>query len=112
MSHLIDSVQLCSDVFLCVGDSGNDTDILMVLDEQCDLLDMPAVQQLSKDAKYAPVYRLLDIFLTGRLDGYMEFHSANAALLKNYGGFFICVCQAVGRAAYLFSPVILYRDKR
>ncbi|CAK9223417.1 unnamed protein product [Sphagnum troendelagicum] len=52
---------------------------------QCDLLDMPAVQQLSKDAKYAPVYRLLDIFLTGRLDGYMEFHSANAALLKNYG---------------------------
>jgi hypothetical protein len=33
MSHLIDSVQLCSDVFLSVGDSGDDTDIFMVLDE-------------------------------------------------------------------------------
>ncbi|CAM6014166.1 unnamed protein product [Sphagnum balticum] len=52
---------------------------------QCDLLDMPALQQLSKDSKYAPVYRLLDIFLTRRLDAYLEFHNANAALLKNYG---------------------------
>ncbi|CAK9197803.1 unnamed protein product [Sphagnum jensenii] len=52
---------------------------------QCDLLDMPALQQLSKDSKYAPVYRLLDIFLTRHLDAYLEFHNANAALLKNYG---------------------------
>ncbi|XP_054803214.1 uncharacterized protein LOC129306567 [Prosopis cineraria] len=51
---------------------------------QCDLLDMPAVGQLEKDAKYAPVYQLLKIFLTQTLDAYVEFHAANSALLKNY----------------------------
>jgi translation initiation factor 3 subunit M len=67
-------------VFLCNG-----IDRMIVLDEQCDLLDMPALQQLSKDSKYAQVYRLLYIFLTRHLDAYLEFHNANAALLKNYG---------------------------
>ncbi|KAM7520644.1 hypothetical protein LguiB_019606 [Lonicera macranthoides] len=51
----------------------------------CDLLDMPAVAQLEKDAKYALVYQLLKIFLTQRLDAYLDFHSANSTLLKSYG---------------------------
>ncbi|XP_059598837.1 uncharacterized protein LOC100251424 isoform X1 [Vitis vinifera] len=52
---------------------------------QCDLLDMPAVGQLEKDAKYALVYQLLKIFLTQRLDAYLDFHAANSTLLKSYG---------------------------
>lgn len=49
---------------------------------------MPAVEQLEKDAKYALVYQLLNIFLTQRLDAYLEFHAANSALLKSYGKYF------------------------
>ncbi|KAJ4898606.1 Proteasome component (PCI) domain protein [Raphanus sativus] len=52
---------------------------------QCDLLDLPAVAQLEKDAKYAPVYQLLKIFLTQRLNAYLEFQSANAECLQSYG---------------------------
>ncbi|CAG7881943.1 unnamed protein product [Brassica rapa] len=52
---------------------------------QCDLLDLPAVAQLEKDAKYAPVYQLLKIFLTQRLDAYMEFQAANAECLQTHG---------------------------
>ncbi|GLJ49622.1 hypothetical protein SUGI_1052770 [Cryptomeria japonica] len=52
---------------------------------QCDLLDMAAVAQLEKDGKYALVYRLLQIFLTQRLDAYLEFEATNSALLKSYG---------------------------
>ncbi|OMP12776.1 hypothetical protein COLO4_02772 [Corchorus olitorius] len=52
---------------------------------QCDLLDMPAVGQLEKDAKYALVYQLLKIFLTQRLDAYLEFQAANSTLLKSHG---------------------------
>lgn len=52
---------------------------------QCDLLEMPAVSQLENDAKYALVYQLLKIFLTQRLDAYLDFHAANSALLKSYG---------------------------
>ncbi|RAL46794.1 hypothetical protein DM860_005073 [Cuscuta australis] len=52
---------------------------------QCDLLDMPAVAQLEKDAIYAPVYQLLKIFLTQRLDAYMAFEASNSTLLKTYG---------------------------
>ncbi|XXG71714.1 hypothetical protein AAC387_Pa07g0978 [Persea americana] len=52
---------------------------------QCDLLDMPAVGQLEKDGKYALVYQLLKIFLTHRLDAYLDFHAANSTLLKSYG---------------------------
>ncbi|GLT31652.1 hypothetical protein SLA2020_063740 [Shorea laevis] len=52
---------------------------------QCDLLDMPAVGQLEKDAKYALVYQLLKIFLTQRLDAYLEFQAANSTLMKGYG---------------------------
>ncbi|XP_022134057.1 eukaryotic translation initiation factor 3 subunit M-like [Momordica charantia] len=52
---------------------------------RCDLLDMPAVGQLEKDAKYSLVYQLLKIFLTQRLDAYLEFHAANSTLLKSYG---------------------------
>jgi translation initiation factor 3 subunit M len=54
---------------------------------QCDLLDMPAVGQLEKDAKYALVYELLKIFLTQRLDAYLEFQAANSTSLKSYGTF-------------------------
>jgi translation initiation factor 3 subunit M len=46
---------------------------------------MPAVGQLEKDAKYALAYQLLKIFLTKRLDAYLEFHAANSTLLKSYG---------------------------
>lgn len=65
---------------------------------QCDLLDMPAVGQLEKDGKYALVYQLMKIFLTQRLDAYLDFHAANSTLLKSYGKFFgsilkiVCVC--------------------
>jgi translation initiation factor 3 subunit M len=52
---------------------------------QCDILDLPAVEQLEKDAKYALLYQLLKIFLTQRLDAYLEFHTANSTLLKDYG---------------------------
>ncbi|THG17080.1 hypothetical protein TEA_028098 [Camellia sinensis var. sinensis] len=52
---------------------------------QCDLVDMPAVAQLEKDAKYALVYQLLLIFLTQRLDAYLDFQAANSTLLKSYG---------------------------
>ncbi|KAL5805754.1 hypothetical protein ACOSQ3_028659 [Xanthoceras sorbifolium] len=52
---------------------------------QCDLLEMPAVGQLEKDAQYALVYQLLKIFLTQRLDAYIEFQAANSTLLKSYG---------------------------
>ncbi|RCV15793.1 hypothetical protein SEVIR_3G088600v4 [Setaria viridis] len=52
---------------------------------QCDLLNMPAVAQLEKDEKYQLVYELLKIFLTKRLDSYLEFQAANSALLKDYG---------------------------
>ncbi|MCL7023109.1 hypothetical protein MKW94_028958 [Papaver nudicaule] len=52
---------------------------------QCDLLDMPAVIQLEQDGNYALVYQLLKIFLTQRLDAYMDFQAANSASLKDYG---------------------------
>ncbi|KAJ0249819.1 Eukaryotic translation initiation factor 3 subunit M [Hirschfeldia incana] len=52
---------------------------------QCDLLDLPAVAQLEKDAKYAPVYQLLKIFLTQRLNAYLDFQAANAECLQSYG---------------------------
>jgi hypothetical protein len=54
---------------------------------QCDLLSMPAVAQLEKDDKYGLVYELLKIFLTQRLDSYLEFQTANSTLLKDYGMF-------------------------
>ncbi|KAK1274203.1 hypothetical protein QJS04_geneDACA007976 [Acorus gramineus] len=52
---------------------------------QCDLLDMAAVEQLEKDEKYALMYQLLKIFLTQRLDAYLDFYAANSTLLKSYG---------------------------
>lgn len=52
---------------------------------QSDLLDLPAVGQLEKDAKHALVFQLLRIFLTQRLDSYLEFQAANSALLNGYG---------------------------
>jgi len=54
---------------------------------QWDLLNMPAVAQLEKDEKYQLLYELLKIFLTKRLDSYLEFQTANSALLKDYGMF-------------------------
>ncbi|ESQ49889.1 hypothetical protein EUTSA_v10020815mg [Eutrema salsugineum] len=52
---------------------------------QCDLLDLPAVAQLEKDTKYEPVYQLLKIFLTQRLNAFMEFKNANSGFLESYG---------------------------
>ncbi|XP_047157557.1 eukaryotic translation initiation factor 3 subunit M-like isoform X2 [Vigna umbellata] len=52
---------------------------------QCDLLDLPAVAQLEKDAKYGLLYELLKIFVTQRLDAYLEYHATNSTLLKTYG---------------------------
>ncbi|RXH69184.1 hypothetical protein DVH24_036968 [Malus domestica] len=52
---------------------------------QCDLLNMPAVRQLEKDAKHALAYQLLKILLTHGLDAYLEFQAANSDLLKSYG---------------------------
>ncbi|CAH9090901.1 unnamed protein product [Cuscuta europaea] len=52
---------------------------------QCDLLDMPAVAQLEKDARYAPVYQLLRILLTQRLNAYLEFEASNSTLMKTHG---------------------------
>ncbi|KAL2325673.1 hypothetical protein Fmac_024731 [Flemingia macrophylla] len=52
---------------------------------QCDLLDLPAVGQLEKDAKYGLLYQLLKIFLTQRLDAYLDYHAANSTFLKSYG---------------------------
>ncbi|PHT55173.1 SPX domain-containing protein 4 [Capsicum baccatum] len=48
------------------------------------LADMPAVVQLEKYAKYALAYQLLKIFLTGRLDDYLNFQEASSELLKTY----------------------------
>jgi translation initiation factor 3 subunit M len=46
---------------------------------------MPAVTQLENDGKHALIYQLLKIFLTQRLNAFMEFHSGNPAVLQNYG---------------------------
>jgi translation initiation factor 3 subunit M len=43
---------------------------------------MPAVAQLEKDEKYQLVYELLRIFLTKRLNSYLEFQAANCHTLK------------------------------
>ncbi|WMV15067.1 hypothetical protein MTR67_008452 [Solanum verrucosum] len=53
---------------------------------QCGLLDMSAIVQLEKHVIYALAYQLLKIFLTSRLDDYMNFHEANSELLKTYAG--------------------------
>ncbi|CAA0823352.1 Proteasome component (PCI) domain protein [Striga hermonthica] len=53
--------------------------------QQGDLLDMPAVAQLEKDAKYAPIYQLLKIFLTQRLEAYLDFYPSNSSILGSYG---------------------------
>ncbi|PRQ52586.1 hypothetical protein RchiOBHm_Chr2g0157101 [Rosa chinensis] len=46
---------------------------------------MPAVAQLEKDAKHALAYQLLKVFLTQRLDAYLEFQAANSTLLQSCG---------------------------
>ena len=62
-----------------------DIALIIILWLQCDLLDLPAVAQLEKDAKYAPVYQLLKIFLTQRLNAYSEFKATNSECLQSYG---------------------------
>ncbi|KAI4320375.1 hypothetical protein MLD38_033864 [Melastoma candidum] len=52
---------------------------------QCDLLEMPAVKQLENDSQHNLAYVLLKIFLTQRLESYLEFHASNAEILKSYG---------------------------
>lgn len=61
----------------------------LLYEVQCDLLDMPAVAQLEKDPNSALVYQLLKIFITQRLDAYMEFQNANSGFLQTYGKFLI-----------------------
>jgi len=51
---------------------------------------MPAVGQLENDAKYALLDQLLNIFLTQRLDVYLEYHTANSTLLNDYGKYYSC----------------------
>lgn len=62
-------------------------------------MDLPAIRQLQKDAKYASVYGLLEIFLTRRLDAYLEFQTVNSSLLTSYGMFMawlkLCVSQVL-----------------
>ncbi|VVB14639.1 unnamed protein product [Arabis nemorensis] len=66
--------------------SNEDTQVLgEAKEEACDLLDMPAIAQLEKDPNNAPIYQLLKIFLTQRLDTYMEFQNANSGFLQTYG---------------------------
>ncbi|EPS68962.1 hypothetical protein M569_05806 [Genlisea aurea] len=52
---------------------------------QSDLLEMPAVVQLEKDTLHAPLYQLLKIFLTHRLESYLDFYSSNANHVVSYG---------------------------
>ncbi|GAB2228669.1 hypothetical protein Droror1_Dr00022792 [Drosera rotundifolia] len=52
---------------------------------QCDLLDMPVVQQLEKDSQHSVAFELLKIFSTDKLDAYLRIHAANAAALESYG---------------------------
>lgn len=59
---------------------------------QCDLLEMPAIAQLEKDTKYALLYQLLKIFMTQRLNAYLDFHTANSPLLKSYGDYQYLIC--------------------
>ncbi|KAK8940617.1 hypothetical protein KSP39_PZI010559 [Platanthera zijinensis] len=51
----------------------------------CDLPDMPVIAQLENDEKYALAYQLLEIFLTRRLDSYIDFNTANSNFLKSHG---------------------------
>ena len=44
-----------------------------------------APDSMVEDAKYALLYQLLKIFLTQRLDAYLDYHAANSTLLKSYG---------------------------
>lgn len=67
---------------------------------QSDLLDLAAVRQLERDPKTAPVFRLLEIFLTSHLDAYLDFQSANAALLKSFGECRFC---KAGAAYFLWN---------
>ncbi|GAB2279906.1 hypothetical protein Dimus_014541 [Dionaea muscipula] len=52
---------------------------------QCDLLDLPAVQQLEKDAQHSVAFELLRIFLSDRLDTYLDFHANHTTALESYG---------------------------
>ncbi|KAL1558950.1 eukaryotic translation initiation factor 3 subunit M-like [Salvia divinorum] len=52
---------------------------------QGDLLNIPAIAQLEKDSTYAQVYQLLDIFLTMRLNAYLDFETSNSDLLNSHG---------------------------
>ncbi|CAN6702356.1 unnamed protein product [Malus baccata var. baccata] len=81
--------------------SGEDAHTLSeAKEEACDLLNMPAVEQLEKDAKHALAYQLLKIFLTQRLDAYLEFQAANSDLLKSYDieCIFTVICNVVTKS--------------
>mmetsp|Transcript_32908 Transcript_32908/g.104763 ORF Transcript_32908/g.104763 Transcript_32908/m.104763 type:complete len:287 (-) Transcript_32908:68-928(-) len=52
---------------------------------QCDLLDMSSVCALEKDPKSSGLFKLLSIFLTERLQSFLDFCSANPSLLDSYG---------------------------
>ena len=69
---------------------------------QCDLLEMPAVAQLENDSKYSLIYQLLEIFLTQRLDAYLDFEAANSALLKSYGKICLLTINRYGSRIVVF----------
>lgn len=77
---------------------------ILFFNMQCDLLDMPAVAQLEKDPNNAPVYQLLKIFLTQRLDAYMEFQNANSGFLQTYGTVHIPLLLIIIHKASLVNP--------
>ncbi|GER54770.1 eukaryotic translation initiation factor 3subunit M [Striga asiatica] len=58
---------------------------------QVDLLDIPIVVQLEKDAEYVPIYQLLKVFLTKRSNAYLDFCSSNYSIFANYGMTSFCL---------------------
>eukprot|EP00823_Brevimastigomonas_motovehiculus_P008099 TRINITY_DN7369_c0_g1_i1.p1 TRINITY_DN7369_c0_g1~~TRINITY_DN7369_c0_g1_i1.p1 ORF type:complete len:469 (-),score=109.62 TRINITY_DN7369_c0_g1_i1:112-1476(-) len=46
---------------------------------------LPAVQQLEKDSKYAPTFRLLSIFVSGDVESYAKFSKENSSFISSLG---------------------------
>jgi translation initiation factor 3 subunit M len=52
---------------------------------QSDLLELAPVQALEKDSEHAPLFELLQIFLTKTVDAYLAWEKTHGALLKKLG---------------------------
>uniref|UniRef100_A0ACD5YAU9 Uncharacterized protein n=1 Tax=Avena sativa TaxID=4498 RepID=A0ACD5YAU9_AVESA len=71
--------------------SGDDVDVIGEAKEEAAAAIIEFVKSsdlYQRKMKYQPVYELLKIFLTKRLDSYLEFQSANSTLLQGYGMFY------------------------